>query len=134
MQNPCRSCAVNSLQSGSGAICTGRLFLFGKHSHSPCSVSALQTLVLGVLLDHVIVHAIQMKELEAQRKGEVRVGVEWTPELPMLPLVNSEHSERLVLNTSMGLVSNALGIGPNRLVNVKCLPVTRMLPPWPFIM
>lgn len=33
--------------------------------------SALQTLVLGVLLDHVIVHAIQMKKLEAQRKGEV---------------------------------------------------------------
>lgn len=54
-----------------------------------------------------------MKKLEAQRKGEVRVGVEWTPELPMLHLVNSEHSERLVLNTSMALVSNALGTGTN---------------------
>lgn len=86
--------------------------------------SALQTLVLGVLLDHVIVHAIQMKKLEGQRKGEVRVGVEWTPELPMLPLVNSEHSERLVLNTSMALVSIAPGIGTNRLVNLKCLPVS----------
>lgn len=54
-----------------------------------------------------------MEKLEAQRKGEVRVGVEWTPKLPMLPLVNSEHNERLVLNTSMALVSNALGIGTN---------------------
>lgn len=91
--------------------------MFGKHSHIPCSVhgavsSVLQTLTLVVLFN-VIIHAILMKKLEAQRKGEVRVGVKWTPELPMLPLVSSEHSERLVLNTSMALVSNALGIGTN---------------------